>query len=145
MGRFFASSLAALSVASVLNAGGPASAAGNLAAKGVELPELKIDTKTNTFSQNEYDLETGKFYFLNISADDGADNLAWMSPEFFRNVWMNQFVVNDLELKTQVPYSLEFDNAGTFRISFVPIRPGVYDFYSPGYENKGLKGKFVVK
>lgn len=145
MGRVITTALAALSVAALLGTAVPAFAEGNLAAKGTELPELKIDTSTNKFSQNEYDLETGKFYFLNITADDGADNLALMAPEFFRNVWMNQFVVNDLELKTQVPYSLEFDAAGTFRISFVPIRPGVYEFYSPGYEDKGLKGKFVVK
>jgi hypothetical protein len=135
----------AVSLAGLLGAAAPALAAGNLAAKGTELPELKMDTSTDTFSQTEYDLETGKFYFLNISADDGADNLAFMAPEFFRNVWVDQFVVNDLEIKTQDPYSLEFDNAGTFRISFVPIRPGVYEFYSPGYEDKGFKGKFVVK
>ena len=27
----------------------------------------------------------------------------------------------------------------------VPIRPGEYDIYVPGYETRGLKGKFVVK
>ena len=138
-------SLAAIALLALAVSASPVMADGNLAAKGTELPELKMDTKTNTFSQTEYDLQTGKFYFLNISADDGADNLAFMAPEFFRNVWIDQFVVNDLELKTQYPYSLEFDNAGKFRISFVPIRPGVYEFYSPGYEDKGFKGKFVVK
>jgi hypothetical protein len=27
----------------------------------------------------------------------------------------------------------------------VPIRPGEYEIYVPGYENRGLKGKFIVK
>ena len=33
----------------------------------------------------------------------------------------------------------------TFNISFVPIRPGEYSIYVSGYENRGLKGTFVVK
>lgn len=121
----------------------PAMAEGNLAANGVKL-ELKIDTEKLTFSQNEFDLETGKYYRMDISVED-ADDTAFMAPEFFRNVWINQIVVNDLELKTQNPYSLEWDAAGTFNVSFVPIRPGEYEFYVQGYEDKGLKGKFVVK
>lgn len=143
MGRV-TNSLAALSVVGLLLSGTPALATGNLAANGEKL-ELKIDTTNLKFSQNEFDLETGKYYRMDITADDGADNLILMMPEFWRNVWVNQIVVNDLEVKAQAPYSLEFDAAGTFNVSFVPIRPGEYEFYSPGYENKGLKGKFVVK
>jgi hypothetical protein len=96
------------------------------------------------FSQNEFDLETGKYYRMDIRVDD-ADDTAFMAPELWRNVWIDQIVVNDLEIKTQVPYSLEWDDAGTFNVSFVPIRPGEYDFWIAGYENRGLKGKFVVK
>ena len=142
MGRV-TNSLAALSVVGLLLSGAPALAAGNLAANGVKL-ELKIDTKNLKFSQNEFDLETGKFYRMDITVDD-ADDTAFMAPELWRNVWINQIVVNDLELKTQDPYSLEWDDAGTFNVSFVPIRPGEYDFWIAGYEDKGLKGKFVVK
>ena len=145
MGRVFTTALAALSVAAFLATAAPALAVGNLAAGGKKLPDLKIDTKTNTFSQNEYDLETGVYYRLNITADEGADDLAIVMPELFRNSWIDQIVVNKLEIKVQDPYSLEFDDAGTFNISFVVLRPGEYDFWSPGQEDKGLKGKFVVK
>lgn len=145
MGRLFTTTLAALSVAALLGAAAPALAAGNMAAGGKKLPDLKIDTSTNKFSQNEYDLETGVYYRLNITADDGADDLAIVMPELFRNSWIDQIVVNKLEIKAQNPYSLEFDDGGTFNISFVVLRPGVYDFWSPGQEDKGLKGKFVVK
>ena len=142
MGRM-TNALAALSIAGLLISGAPAFAAGNLAANGEKL-ELKIDTENLKFSQNEFDLETGKYYRMDISVED-ADDTAFMAPELWRNVWINQIVVNDLELKTQVPYSLEWDGTGTFNVSFVPIRPGEYDFWVAGYEDKGLKGKFVVK
>ena len=136
-------SLAAIALLALAVSASPVMAAGNLAAGGVELPELKIDTKTNKFSQNEYDIETGKYYRLKITADDGADDLAIVMPEFFRNTWIDQVVVNKLEIKAQDLYSLEFDDAGTFTMSFVVLRPGEYGFYSPG--QAGLKGKFVVK
>ena len=145
MRRVITTTLAALSVAAFLGAAAPALAVGNLAAGGKQLPELKINTSTNKFSQNEYDLETGVYYRLKITADEGADDLAIVMPELFRNSWIDQIVVNKLEIKVQDPYSLEFDDAGTFNISFVVLRPGEYDFWSPGQEDKGLKGKFVVK
>lgn len=134
---------AAMSAALIVAAMPAAHAAGNLAANGEKL-ELKIDTDNLTFSQNEFDLETGKYYRMDISVDD-ADDTAFMAPELWRNAWINQIVVNDLELKVQTPYSLEWDASGTFNVSFVPIRPGEYDFWVEGYQDRGLKGKFVVK
>lgn len=123
----------------------PALAEGNLASNGTNLPDLGIDMNSLKFSQNEYDLETGKYYRLNIVCDESADDTAFYSPELFRNIWINQVVVNDMEITPYGVYSLECDDAGTFSIGFVPIRPGEYDFYIPGYEDRGLKGKFVVK
>jgi len=122
----------------------PALAEGNLAANGTNLPELKIDTENLAFSETEYQLETGKYYRLDITSD-GGEEMALVFPELVRNSWINQIVVNDLEVKAGGLYSLEFDDGGTFNISFVPVRPGEYDFWVPGYENKGLKGKFIVK
>jgi hypothetical protein len=91
-----------------------------------------------------WELETGKYYQLDITSD-GNEEIAVVAPELFRNSWINQIVVNDLEVKSYGLYSVEFDDAGTFNISFVPIRPGEYEIYVPGYENRGLKGKFIVK
>ena len=135
--------IAAVMGISLLGAAAPAQAEGNLAAKGTEL-ELKINTVDLGFSQNEWDLETGKYYILHVTSD-GEEEIAVMAPELWRNAWINQIVVNDLETKAYGLYSIEFDDAGTFDISFVPIRPGEYDIYVPGYEERGLKGKFVVK
>jgi uncharacterized cupredoxin-like copper-binding protein len=145
LGRIIATSLAALSVAALLGTAAPALAEGNLAAKATNLDDLTIDMNGLKFSKTEYDLETGKYYNLNVVCDDSADDTALMAPEFFRNVWVNQIAIDDLEIKSYGTYSLECDTAGTFVVTFVPIRPGEYDFYVPGYEDRGLKGKFVVK
>jgi hypothetical protein len=135
--------LAALMGVALLGTAVPAQAEGNLAAKGTEL-ELKIDTENLTFSQTEFDVETGQYYILHITSD-GAEEIAVVAPELWRNSWINQVVVNDLETTPYGLYSIEFDDEGTFSIGFVPMRPGEYDIYVPGYENRGLKGKFVVK
>jgi hypothetical protein len=118
-------------------------AEGNLAANGTDLT-LSINTEDLTFSQTEWQLETGKYYRIDITSD-GGEEIAVVAPELWRNSWINQIVVNDLEVKADGLYSIEFDDGGTFNISFVPIRPGEYDIYVPGYENRGLKGKFIVK
>lgn len=131
-----------LAMAAAMTAGA-AHAEGNLASNRTDL-EIKIDTEKLQFSQTEFELETGKYYILSVTSD-GGDEVAWFAPELWRNSWINQIVANDLEVKAFGVYSLEFDAAGTISVSFVPIRPGEYEFYSPGYEDRGLKGKFVVK
>lgn len=120
----------------------PALAEGNLASKPVDLPELTL-TGDLKMSHTEYQLETGKYYRINISSD-GQEEFAWMAPELFRNAWVNQVVVNDLEVKAADIYSLEFDAAGTFELTFVPVRPGRYDFYVDGYQRQGMIGAFIV-
>lgn len=122
---------------------GGAHAEGNLAANGTDLT-LEINTEDLTFSQTEWQLETGKYYKLDITSD-GNEEISVVAPELWRNSWINQIVVNDLEVKAYGLYSVEFDDGGTFNITFVPIRPGEYEIYVPGYENRGLKGKFIVK
>ena len=131
----------ALGLAAMVTA--PALAEGNLASRATEL-ELNINTVDLAFSQAQFDIETGKYYILHI-ASDGAEEIQVVAPELWRNSWINQVVVNDLETTVYGLYGIEFDDEGTFSIGFVPIRPGEYDIYVPGYENRGLKGKFVVK
>jgi hypothetical protein len=138
--RFTAMAAAAALVATMA---APALAEGNLASRATEL-ELDINTVDLSFSQTEFQIETGKYYILHVSSD-GEEEVAVMAPELWRNSWINQVVINDLETTPYGLYSIEFDDEGTFSIGFVPIRPGEYDIYVPGYENRGLKGKFVVK
>jgi hypothetical protein len=123
---------------------GLALAEGNLASNGVRLPDMNINSTELTFSETTFELETGKYYRWRI-VHDGGEELAVVAPELFRNAWINQIVINDLEVKAYGLYSVEFDDEGTIDIWFVPIRPGEYQFSAPGYENRGLVGKFIVK
>ena len=117
---------------------------GNLASDATRLEDMMIDSAALTFSVNEFELETGKYYRWRIIHDGGEEFLI-MAPDLFRNSWLNQVIINDLEVAALALHSVEFDDEGTIDIWFVPIRPGDYDFYVPGYEERGLKGKFVVR
>jgi hypothetical protein len=135
--------LLAVGLVGLLTWAGPARAEGNLAANGTDLT-LSIDTENLSFSQDEWDLETGKYYRLEITSD-GAEEISVVAPELWRNVWINDISGDDFAVETQAPSSLDFEEEGSVTVSFVPIRPGVYDIYVPGYENRGLKGRVVVK
>ena len=122
----------------------PAHAEGNLASNATRLPDLMIDSAELKFSETKFELETGKYYRLRI-VHDGGEELAVVAPELFRNSWINQVIINDLEITPYGLYSVEFDDEGTIDIWFVPIRPGEYKFWADGYEDRGLSGTFVVK
>jgi hypothetical protein len=135
--------LAAIAGAAALVIPVTANAAGNLASAPTDL-QITIDSRAPSFSQTEFDIETGKYYRLTIT-HDGLEEMQWMSPELFRNSWVNQIVVNDLEIKPLAVYSVEFDDAGDIVIFFVPVRTGDFDFYVVGMEERGLKGTFHVR
>lgn len=121
-----------------------AQAEGNLASNATRLPDMMINSADLTFSETEFQLETGKYYRWRI-VHDGGEELAVVAPELFRNSWINQVIINDLEITPYGLYSVEFDDEGTIDIWFVPVRPGEYEFYAAGYKDRGLVGKFVVK
>ena len=69
-----------------------------------------------------------------------------MAPEFFRNVWVNQIVINNIEIHPYgAPHALEFDVAGTVEFDFVPIRTGTYDWYIAGLQEQGMTGTLIVE
>lgn len=119
-------------------------AEGNLAAQPETLV-LAIDGGALTFSATEYQIETGKYYRWEIISD-GIEEIMIQAPDLFRNSWINQIIINDLEVHTSgAIYGIEFDDAGTVLIFFVPIRPGNYEFFAPGHEERGMLGTFVVR
>ena len=121
----------------------PAIAEGNLPSNATRLPDMAIDSEALSFSQTEFQLETGKYYRWRI-VHDGGEELAIVAPELFRNSWINQVIVNDLEVTPYGLYSVEFDNEGTIDIWFLPVRPGEYEFWADGYKERGMVGKFIV-
>jgi hypothetical protein len=91
-----------------------------------------------------YELEAGKFYRVDIEAD-GSQELAIAGPDFFRNVWVNEVVINDIEVRPLGVDSIEFDDEGTATISFITIRPGTFTLSIPGTTSDSQKAVFNVK
>lgn len=112
------------------------------------LTELVLgDDKGNDYavSQKDFELVSGQGYRWPITSKSTKE-LKFVAPGFFRNVWMNQIVVNDLEVHMAgAPAHLEFDAPGTFLVQFSTVRPGDYEWWIEGLEDKGMKGRIVIK
>ncbi len=132
------------SVCAVFFAPPEATAEGNLARRAERLAELKIDAASG-FSIKSYRLETGKFYRLRVISD-GRDEYSFRFPELSRNAWFDQIVIEDKEVKPHGGvYSLEFDDEGGIDVYFIPIRPGIYEFYVENYRESGMLGTFEIR
>lgn len=122
-----------------------AQAEGNLASQPTELEPLVMSGADLTFSVTEYALETGKYYKWHIESD-GLEEFRVNAPELWRASWINQVVINDIEVKPLgAIYGVEFDDEGAADIFFIPLMPGNYEFSAPGFEDRGMAGTFVVR
>ncbi len=83
-------------------------------------------------------LESGAYYKIDLVADGSAE-LALVGPEFFRAIWINEVVVNDLEIRPIGLDSFEFDDEGTIEFSFIAIKPGTYTLKIPGSTGESQK------
>lgn len=92
----------------------------------------------------EYTLKSGGFYRIDINAD-GSQELALSGGDFFRAVWINEIVINDIEIRPMGVHSLEFDDAGTATISFVAMVPGRYTLSIPGSSGETQQAVFNIQ
>jgi hypothetical protein len=133
----------ALGLAVALAGGEAWAQAGLLTGGAVELAPITLSSG-QPLTAAPYELESGKFYELPINADGSAE-LALAGPDFFRNVWVNEIVINDIEVRPLGVDSLEFDDEGTATISFVTIRPGSFTLRIPGTTGQSQQATFNVK
>lgn len=70
-------------------------------------------------------LKSGVYYEIEIEAD-GSQELALVGPEFFRAIWIDEIVIEGLEIRPLGLDSVEFDEAGVMEIGFLAIKPGSY-------------------
>lgn len=91
-----------------------------------------------------YDLKSGTYYRISIVADGSAE-LALSGGDFFRAVWVNEVVINDIEIRPMGVHSLEFDDAGEAVISFVAITPGTYELRVPGTSGDSQMAVFNIR
>ena len=61
-----------------------------------------------------------------------SQELALTGPEFFRSIWIDEIVVEGLEIRPLGLDSVEFDEAGEMEIGFLAIKPGRYYMKVPG-------------
>lgn len=76
-------------------------------------------------------LQSGAYYEMLITADGSAE-LALSGPDFFRAIWMDEIVINEIEIRPMAVDSFEFDDAGTLELGFIAIKPGSYILKIPG-------------
>lgn len=136
--------LVLLGVISVLSVSGLVYAEGNLASRPDRLETLILGADLS-FSVSEYKLETGKYYRWRIQSEGGEEFMV-RAPDLFRNSWVEQVVIHDVELHPGGAfYGIEFDDEGIADVWFVPIRPGNFDFFIEGFETRGMIGTFIVR
>ncbi len=75
-------------------------------------------------------LQSGAYYEMKITADGSAE-LGISGASFFRAIWMNEIVINGIEVRPMAIDSLEFDKAGVATMSFIAIKPGSYEVRIP--------------
>ena len=91
-----------------------------------------------------YDLKSGAYYKMKVVADGSAE-LALSGGDFFRAIWINEIVINNIEIRPMGVHSLEFDAAGTAEISFIAITPGTYTLAIPGTSGDSQKATFTIQ
>lgn len=111
-----------------------------------DVPELILGTAKDSFAVNRKDFElvSGQGYRWKITSAAGLEYK--FVTDLFRNVWMNQIVINDLEVHMNgAPAWLEFDSEGTMQVQFTAVRPGSYTWSVPDLADKGMKGTITIK
>ncbi|AUH65084.1 hypothetical protein [Paracoccus zhejiangensis] len=95
-------------------------------------------------ASGEYTIKSGGYYTIHINAD-GTQELALSGGDFFRAVWINEVVINDIEIRPMGVHSIEFDDAGSARISFIAIVPGRYTLSIPGSTGETQQAVFNIQ
>lgn len=91
-----------------------------------------------------WELKSGTYYEFEIQGD-GSQELALVGPEFFRAIWVDEIVVEGLEIRPLGVDSVEFDEAGEMEIGFVAIKPGSYYLKVPGSTGETQRLEIVIK
>jgi len=103
-----------------------------------DLPPLTLSAGTPLNESGTLDLKSGTYYEIEIEAD-GSQELALAGADFFRAIWIDEIVIEGIEIRPLGVDSLEFDEAGTVEISFLAIKPGTYHFGVPGSDLQKLE------
>lgn len=119
-------------------------AAGVLSGSNKEdLPPI-ILSAGEPISAAPWTLKSGTYYEFEIIGD-GSQELALVGPEFFRAIWIDEIVVEGLEIRPLGLGSVEFDEAGEMEIGFLAIKPGRYYMKIPGTTGETQRIEITIK
>lgn len=109
----------------------------------------KVDLPEITLSVGEplggpWELKSGTYYEVEITAD-GSGEIGLDFASFSRAIWIDEIVIEGLEIRPYGIESVEFDDAGTMEIGFVAIKPGKYAISIPGSTGKTQKLDIEIK
>jgi hypothetical protein len=108
-----------------------------------DLPPLTLSSG-KPVAGGTYTLKSGTYYRMDIVAD-GTAELALSGGDFFRAIWINEIVIEDIEIRPMGVHSIEFDSAGTASMSFIAIVPGTYTLSIPGSHGDSQAATFVIQ
>ncbi|WP_421983007.1 hypothetical protein [Roseibium sp.] len=108
-----------------------------------ELPDL-ILSSGKPIADAPLILKSGTMYEVEI-VSDGSAELALEGPGFFRAIWVNEVVINGLEVRPFGLESVEFDDAGTMEIEFLAIKPGRYFLRQPGSKGENQRVEITIQ
>ena len=91
-----------------------------------------------------WELKSGTYYEFEIQGD-GSQELALVGPEFFRAIWIDEIVVEGLEIRPLGVDSIEFDEAGEMEIGFLAIKPGSYYLKIPGSTGETQRVEITIE
>lgn len=108
----------------------------------VDLPEVILSVGEPL--GGPWTLKSGKYYEVEITAD-GTGEIGLNGTDFFRAVWVDEIVIDGLEIRPMGVHSVEFDRAGTMEIGFVAIKPGTYSLSIPGATSEAQRLEIVIE
>ncbi|WP_425073970.1 hypothetical protein [Sagittula sp. S175] len=106
--------------------------------------DIKLTLASGVPLGEDVTIQSGAYYTLVIEADGSAE-LALVGPEFFRAIWINEIVINSLEIRPMALDSVEFDKAGVMEISFIAIKPGTHVLRIPGSTGESQQIKISIQ
>ncbi|WP_417668729.1 hypothetical protein [Roseibium sp.] len=108
-----------------------------------ELPELTLSSG-KPIAEAPLVLKSGTMYEIEI-VSDGTAELALEGSGFFRAIWINEVVINGLEIRPFGLESVEFDEEGTMEIEFLAIKPGRYFLRQPGSTGENQRVEITIQ
>ena len=108
----------------------------------VDLPEVMLSVGEPL--GKPWNLKSGTYYEVEITSD-GSGEIGLDISELSRAVWIDEIVIEGLEIRPYGVESIEFDDAGTMEIGFVAIKPGKYTIRIPGSTGESQKLDVEIK